>query len=233
VDKQAISDAVYGGGKIFADTPVWKGSAWGDAVDDSIRTYPLDPRATESLLSQAGVSKSSDGFYRGPDGRLAVEVATTDGPDFVRELLVLADRFGAAGLEIRQRVVPAAQIQDAQVRATFSGVFINSSSMGEPGLQSLATTQIGTAANRWLGGNRGAWSSPDFDRLLTTFNTTLDRGERVLLVRQMLRLYGEELPWISLFFTSLSTAFVGGLKGIAPVAPESTVAWNIHQWEFN
>lgn len=233
VDKQAINDAVYAGGKILADTPVWTGSAWGDAVDSSMLTYPLDLRATESLMNQVGVSKGTDGFYRGSDGRLSLEVAALEGPDSARELLVVADRLGAAGLEVRQRVVPPVQVQDAQVRATFTAVFITSSSMGEPVLQSLASTQIGTPANRWLGGNLGAWSSPDYDRLLKAFNTSLDRAERVVLVREMLRLYSEELPWISLFFTSLSTAFVAGLKGPAPVAPESTVAWNIHEWEFS
>src|SRR5436309_1277553 len=32
LDKQAMSDAVYAGSAIFAESPVWKGSAWGDAV---------------------------------------------------------------------------------------------------------------------------------------------------------------------------------------------------------
>lgn len=39
------------------------------------------------------------------------------------------------------------------------------------------------------------WASPDFDRLLDTFNTTLVRGDWVVLVRQMLELYSQDLPW--------------------------------------
>jgi peptide/nickel transport system substrate-binding protein len=232
VDKQAISDAVYGGTKIQADTPVWSGSAWGAALDGSIATYPLDLATTDRLLGEAGYRKA-DGFYQGTDGRLTLVVATIDGPDFARELLVLADRMAAAGVEVQQRVVPAVQAQNAQVRSVFPALFINSSSMGDPGMHSLASAQFGTAANRWLGGNRGGWSSPEFDRLLTAFDTSLDHDERLNDIRGMLRLYSEDLPWISLFFTSLSTAYVTELSGVAPVVPETTVAWNIHEWEFD
>ncbi|HZT06113.1 MAG TPA: ABC transporter substrate-binding protein, partial [Chloroflexota bacterium] len=45
IDKRAISDAVFSGQAVFSDNPIWKGSGWGDALDDSIPTYPFDPRA--------------------------------------------------------------------------------------------------------------------------------------------------------------------------------------------
>jgi len=232
VDKQAMSDAVYGGQAIFADTPVWSGSAWGDALDDSILTYPLDLRATESLMNQAGYSKGSDGFYRGADGRISLEVATVTSPASVTELIVLADSLRAAGLDVQQRVVPAAQAQDNQVRATHPTMFTSTTNSGEPAVGNLASAQIPSAATRWLGGNRGGWSSSDYDRLLGAFNTTLDRGDRVRLMRQMLRLYSEELPSISLFFRGSAFAFVNEIKGPARAAPESNPAWNIYEWEF-
>jgi peptide/nickel transport system substrate-binding protein len=232
VDRQALSDAVYGGQMIFADTPVWTGSAWGAAMDASVPTYPLDLRASENLMNQAGVNKGSDGLYRWPEGRLSFELATTEDPDSIRELLVLADRLGAAGLDVQQRVIPAALAQDGQLRATFPTIQLIGTYLGQPALDRLASAEIPAAGNRWLGGNRGGWSSREFDQLLSTFNTTLDHGERVNLVRQMLRIFGDEVPWITLLFRATSFAYVAELKGPALTAPESDVGWNIYQWEF-
>ncbi|HEY3118185.1 MAG TPA: ABC transporter substrate-binding protein, partial [Chloroflexota bacterium] len=231
-NKQAMSDAVYGGQAVFADTPVWSGSAWGDAVDDSIPTYPFDPRAAASLMDQAGMSKGSDGFFRGPEGRISLEIATVTSPASVSELVVMADGLRTAGFEVQQKVIPAAQAQDNQVRATYATMFTSTTNSGESAMGNLATAQIPSAATRWLGGNRGAWSSSEFDRLFNTFNTTLDRSERVRLMRQMLRLYADDLPLISLFFRGSAFAHVAELTGPGPCAPETNPAWNIHEWEF-
>ncbi|MBM2809795.1 MAG: 4-phytase [Chloroflexi bacterium] len=232
VDREAIAVAIYGGHAITTDTPIWTGSAWGDVVDSSIPAYRLDPRATESLMNQAGFSKASDGFYRGSEGRLSPELATSESPDAVRELLAMANELQAAGLDIQQRVVPVALAQDAQLKATFPTMLVAGTDIGEAALNYLASTQIPTAGNFWQGLNRGGWSSPDYDRLLTSFNNTLDRATRVSLARQMMRVYGEDVPVISLLFPAGLVAHVAKLQGPANTAGESNLAWNVHQWEF-
>ena len=184
-------------------------------------------------MIQAGFTKGSDGFYRGADGRLSLELATTEDPDNVREILVLADGLRSAGFDVQQKVLPAALAQDAQVRASFAAMQVSNTNMGEPALHGLAGSQIPTPNNRWLGGNRGAWVSPTFDRLLDAFNTTLDRDDRVQLVRQMLRVYADDLPTISLFFRAQPFAYANALHGPGKAAPESNVAWNIYEWEFD
>jgi len=232
IDRQAINAAIYGGNAVVTDTPIWTGSVWGDVVDDSIPRYPLDLRATENLLNQAGFSKGPDGFYRGADGRLSPELVTSESPDAVRELLVMANALQAAGLDIQQRVIPAALAQDSELKATFPTMLIAGTDVGEAALNYLVSTQTPSASNLWQGLNRGGWSSPDYDRLLTAFNNTLDRPARVTLARQMLRVYGEELPVISLLFPSGLVAYAARLQGPTNAAPESSLAWNIHQWEF-
>ncbi|HEY3117486.1 MAG TPA: ABC transporter substrate-binding protein, partial [Chloroflexota bacterium] len=171
IDKQAVSDAVFDGQAVFSDTAVWSGSGWGDALDDSIPTYPFDLRAAESLLGQSGYSKGSDGAYRGPEGRLSLELAISESPDSVRQILVMADSMRNAGLDVEQRVISRIQAQDAQVRATFPALQVVGIGLGEQALNALSSAQIPTPNNRWLGGNRGGWASPDYDRLLASFNT--------------------------------------------------------------
>jgi len=232
IDKQAVSDAAYSGQAILADTPIWSGSLWGAALDDTVPTYPFDPRAAERLLNESGFSKGADGFYRGPDGQLSFELSSTESPTTAAEIQVTASQLQAVGLETQQRVIPRLQAQDPQVRASFPAMQLISTLMDEPGLDTLASAQIPSDNNRWIGGNRGAWSSPAFDRLLETFNTTLSRADRVDLVRQMLKIYGQELPRIAMYFPATPFAYVAALRGPMVVAPESRVAWNIHEWEF-
>ena len=232
LDKQGIGDATYAGQAIITDTPIWTNSAWGEALDDSIPRYPLDPRATESLMNQAGHSKGSDGFYRGAEGRLSFEITATESPATNAEIPVTAHQLQTAGFETQQRLIPAPQAQDGQLRAIFPAMQNISTLMGEPGLNTMASSQIPAEGNRWIGGNRGAWSSPEYDRLLGTFNHTLSRGDRVALVRQMLRISNEEVPRVSLFFPANAFAHVAALQGATVVAPESRVAWNVHHWEF-
>jgi len=232
VDKQTISEAVYANEAIPSESMVWAKSKWGPALDGSIATYPFDRRASERLMNEAGYAKVGDGLFAGPDGQLTLDVVTTADPDNVREILVIADSLRAAGFEIQQRVLPAAQAQNSQIRASFPTMQISNTNMGEPAMQGLVSSQIPTAANRYLGGNRGGWTSPEYDRVVMTFNQTLDGAERVSLVRQALRLYAEDLPSVPLFFRAQPFAFAAGIKGPAVAAPESSVVWNIHEWEY-
>ena len=70
------------------------------------------------------------------------------------------------------------------------------------------------------------------DRLLSSFNTTLDRTERLNQVRQMLLLFADDLPWVAMLFRATSFAYVKELTGPALAAPESDVGWDIYTWEF-
>jgi peptide/nickel transport system substrate-binding protein len=232
VDKHTVNEAIYDGQGVLSDGPVWSGSEWGAALDDAIPAYSFDLRATERWMSQAGLSKGSDGFYRGPDGRLSLELAISESPDSVRQILVMADGLRSAGLNVEQRVIPRVLSQDAELRATFPAMYVVGVGLGEVALNSLASSQIASPATRWQGFNRGGWSSPEYDQLLKTFNTTLDRGERVGLVRQMLRVYAEEVPSFGLFFPAQAFGYVTELTGPAPRAPETNSAWNIYEWEF-
>lgn len=230
VDLPAINDAIYRGKAIITSTPIWTGSEWGAAVDDSIRTYPLDLRATESLLNQAGWSKGPDGSYRGPEGRLSLEMATTGSPESRGDVPVIADGLQTAGVEVQQRALTSAQQQDGEARSSFPALFTSSSSVNEAGIETLASSQIPTAANRWQGTNLGGWSSPEYDRLFSQFRTTLDRGERMALVRQALRVYSEELPAMSQVFPAGVFAYAAGIIG--PKKEVGGGLWNINEWEF-
>ena len=202
-------------------------------MDESIPRYPYDPRAADGLLNQAGISKGPDGFYRGPEGRLSPDMAITEDPDSVRQIALMENLLRGLGLDAQQRVIPRALAQDAETRATFPALHLIGVGLGEIVLQISAGSEVPSAANKWIGFNRGGWSSPEYDRLLARFNTTLERKDRIELVRQMLRIYSEETPAFGTFFRGQAFAFVSALQGPTRVAPEANIPWDIYAWEFN
>jgi peptide/nickel transport system substrate-binding protein len=233
IDKSVINEAVFGGDGLFSESMIWSGSEWGPATEHPLATYPYDARRSEQLMSEAGLSRGTDGFYVSErEGRFSGSIGTTAATDFEAEMLILADTWRRAGFDIQESVLPAAQAQDSQVRATFRTMFTSSTNMGEPAMLNYVARAIPGPENRWSGGNRGGWASPQYDRLVELFNRTLDRGERIEQVASLLRIFTDELPAIPLFFRAQPMAHVPALRGPGVAAPESSMIWNVHEWEF-
>ncbi|HEY3117176.1 MAG TPA: ABC transporter substrate-binding protein, partial [Chloroflexota bacterium] len=232
IDRPPANEAAYGGQAILADSMISANSEWGPAMDTSIVTYPYDLRRTEALMGEAGFTKGPDGTYMGPSERFSAELATQESQDSVPELLVMADGLRRAGFEVRERVIPAAQSQDVETLVTYPAMLTTTTFIGEPALITLLAAQIPLASNRWRGSNRSGWSDPEFERLFALFDRTLDHDQRGAPVRQMVRIYSEQLPLVSLYFPASFSAYVAAVKGPAVAAPESSPSWNLHQWEF-
>ena len=104
--------------------------------------------------------------------------------------------------------------------------------MGESTLIAFNLEGIPSPANRWRGTNRGGWTNQPYDRLVDAFNTTLDRAQRQQQVAEMARHFTEDLPAISLFFRTQPWAHTAALRGVEVAAPETNMAWNVHEWQF-
>ena len=184
-------------------------------------------------MAEAGFTRAAGGIYTHlADGRFAGEMKTNAAADNESELLALAGGWQQAGFEFQTTVVPAAQAQDPEVRSTFSSIYTNNTGVGESTAIQMVSSGIPTPANRWRGSNRGGWSQPEYDRLVESYERTLDTGQRSQQMVQMMRIFNDELPAISLFFRTQPWAHVAALTGIVVVAPESSMAWNVHEWEF-
>jgi ABC-type oligopeptide transport system substrate-binding subunit len=91
--------------------------------------------------------------------------------------------------------------------------------------------QTPRAENNWRGGNnRGGWASPDYDRVLQGFTATLEPSARSAQLAELARIFTDDLPMISLLFQGNPYAHIAALHGPAVTAPESAVAWNVHEW---
>jgi ABC-type transport system substrate-binding protein len=153
-------------------------------------------------------------------------------PQNEAELQALASQWRQAGFDFQTAVLPAAQSQDAEIRATYTGLFTNNTNVGETTATQLTTSGIPSAANRWRGGNRGGWTNPEYDRLVEIYDRSLDDNTRGQTMAQMMRIFTEDVGSISLFFRTQPWPHVAALHGLQVVAPESNMSWNIHEWEF-
>ncbi|MBM2809802.1 MAG: peptide transporter substrate-binding protein [Chloroflexi bacterium] len=101
-------------------------------------------------------------------------------------------------------------------------------------LASLTTVQVGGPQNRWSGRNRQGWSNGEFDRLVETFNSTLEPERRIDMRARIGGLLSEELLSIMMHFNLNPVVFVSALKGLVEPAASATgnTAWNIQEWEL-
>jgi peptide/nickel transport system substrate-binding protein len=228
VDKDALNQALFEGQGIMGETPIWPSVEYASDLDRVITKYPYDLRRAEQLMGEAAYAKSADGTYVGRAGRFATELMVIAQPQNEAEMSIMAAGWRQAGFDIREAILPAAQAQSGQVRASFSGLFTSGGGSGEGLLANLASSGIPRAENRWTGSNRGAWSNPEYDRLFEAFNTTLDRRERNRQVIDMMRIFTAELGAFSLYFQPAIAAHVAALRG-----PElSGAGWDVQLWEF-
>jgi peptide/nickel transport system substrate-binding protein len=233
VEKSSINEAVYAGGSLVADFMIPAISAYGGAIDRSIAKYPYDLRRGEQLMNDAGFTRAADGmFASAAEGRFVVEAKTNASADNASEQAVLASEWRRAGFDVQESILPAAQSQDNQVRATYPGMFTFNTALGIAALMNHTSERFPRAENRWQGGNRGGWSNAGFDRLGDSFNTTLDQSERERQAVEMAKLISDDEPEISLFFRTQPWIHVKSLSGPQLVAPESNMTWNIYEWEF-
>jgi peptide/nickel transport system substrate-binding protein len=224
LDREALNEALIDGQGKIAHTLINPSEDYFPEAEGVVTRYPFDLRQTEQLLASVGYVKGADGGYTSPTaGRFAVEVKTLAGGQNEAEMAILGDQLRRAGFAATEAVLPAAQIQDGQARATFSGVQTTSGGF----IDILSSKNTSRPENRWQGHNRGSWANPEFDRLIDLFETTLERPERARHIAQAAKLYSDEVPSIPLYHNVRVVPHVAALKGPVPGIP-----WNVHLWEL-
>jgi len=232
VDKGPLNESLYDGDGIYADSVMPPMSIWGPAAERGAARYPFDLRRSEQLMSEAGFARGPDGYASPGEGRFSAEVRTNSAADNEAEVSILASGWRQTGFDMQEAILPSAQAQNPEARATFSALFTYSQNLGESALLGLSSASIPRAENRWAGANRDGWSNAEYDRLLQVFTTSLVRDEREQMVTQMVRVLTDEVHAISLFFRAQPWAYVNALRGPQLVPPEANMSWNLPEWEL-
>jgi peptide/nickel transport system substrate-binding protein len=224
VDKDTLNTGLFNGEAVLSDTPVPPHVDYFAAVERAISKYPFDLRRAEQLMNEAGYSKGTDGNYTSAtSGRFTPEIGVIVGPQNEAVMNTMVAGWHTAGFAFTEFVLPAAQAQDGQARASFTSMFTTDGG----NLPILGTAYIPSPENRWNGNNRSNWSNATYDRLVDQWNTTLDRNERNGRMVEMARVYSEDIPSTPLYYNIGATAHVAGLRGPANEAED------IELWDFS
>ncbi|HZT06853.1 MAG TPA: ABC transporter substrate-binding protein [Chloroflexota bacterium] len=237
IDRDALNAGLFEGQGFTGDTLVPPTVSYFADVDRAITKYPYDVRRAEQYMAEAGYTKDQDGFYATRTGdRFHTDVRVTAGPEFERGQAILIDTWRRAGFDVSGSVLAAAEARDREARQTFPGMASRGGGFEE---RSLIGAEIGSAANRWTGDNRGGWSSAEYDRVYDSFSGTLDRDERERLGIQMLKLISDDVPVYPMYIGLQVNAQVAGLSGPDPgtsgfgaLSPATLPYWNIGEWEL-
>jgi peptide/nickel transport system substrate-binding protein len=232
-DKKEVFDAVTGGHGLLSDTFTSPNQEYQPQVDREIMKYPHDPRRAQQLLEDAGFRRDASGMFLTPRGEpMDVPLNFTGGTSqFEQETAILADQMKRAGINGIPRVLPSSA--SSEDRALLPGIVAGSGG-GDTGFLNAHSSNIASAATRWNGGNRAAYSNPEFDRLANTFGGTVNPAERLQLIIQMERILSVDVPTHFMYYHGRVWAHDARLKGpIARlVSGASDPTTMIHKWEW-
>jgi peptide/nickel transport system substrate-binding protein len=232
-DKKAVFDAVTAGHGLLSDTFTSPNQEYQHMVDREVMKYPHDPRRAQQLLEEVGYTRDANGMFVTPRGEaMDVQMNYTGGTSqFEQETAILVDQMKQAGINGLSRVLPtSASTED---RALLPGIVAGSGGQ-DTGFLNAHSINIATAANRWNGSNRAAYSNPEFDRLANAFDDALNPTERIQLIMQMEKIISTDLPTIFMYYHGRVWAHDARLKGpgVRLVGGASHPTSTIYKWEW-
>jgi peptide/nickel transport system substrate-binding protein len=234
VDRPLMVDSLLLGLTLPAYSFVFPNDATYARVDEAIAKYPYDANRARQLLAEAGWERGSDGVLRTESGqRFTFGVHTLEGTQYVKEAQVVVDAWRALGIAAELEVIPRAQQNNREYRASFTGA-ANRSMSRRDWAGKWRTDQIPNESNQWRPDNRGAFANPAVDRLSTEFRRELDPAKRADTVVQFFRVISEEVPSIPFYYLVRVYAIRAGLKGVdPPELGEGDPMFNVHRmrWE--
>src|SRR5207249_3000569 len=100
-----LADVTYEELGLLADTIFLPTTPFYSRIDQAITKYPYDPRRTEELMREAGITRGpGGGLENQEDGKLSLEILSSAGPLYDSQRTIIADGWRQAGLEVRERL---------------------------------------------------------------------------------------------------------------------------------
>ena len=233
IDRQALTDQLFGGRQPVADSNV-NPLDWVHA--DEIPKYPFDPIKAAALLDAAGWKQRRRGVRHNAKGEpLRLELMTTAG-NRLRELVeqVLQSQWKNAGIDVRIRNEPARVFFGRTVtERKFSALAMYAwiSAPESVPRTTLHSAHIPTAENNYAGQNYTGFKNAEMDGILETIETELDREKRRKLWHRLQTIYATELPVLPLYFRANPYVLPKWLKGVTPTGHQFPSTLWAEYWE--
>jgi len=231
IDRQAIDDGIFDGQAPIPYAIVTSTVPYYAQIDSAIAKYPYDPAKAAQLMTEAGFTRGSTGFFVGPNGEpFQPAFWNSAGAQKEQVMDIVVDTWKQAGIDSQPFVLPAALEQSQQARATFPGMLVYNLAFAGTvtSADKLTSPEIATPANNWNGQNRGGWSNTDFDTLFDRYSSTLQPADQIDALVRMMKVYTEQVANMPLFYEQDVVSHQANLRG--PEGDSSN--WNIYAWEL-
>jgi peptide/nickel transport system substrate-binding protein len=209
MDRQAIIDAIWRGQAGIANTLLPR-EHWAAASDAEITQYPHDVARAERLLDEAG-------FHRGPDGiRLRLTLKTSTDESTRLMAAVLQQQLRTVGIRLEIRSTEFGTFYADVTRGAFQMYALRWIGSNED--PDIFRYTYGTNSFPPKGANRGRYSNPRIDALLTSAASETDQTKRRADYVEVQKILAVDLPGIPLWYPNNEVVHSRRIDGVKPEA---------------
>jgi peptide/nickel transport system substrate-binding protein len=205
------------------------------AVESAILKYEFDLNRARRGLEELGYARGADGMYVDTAGqRLSLDIAATEGLDIqVKAMFAVSDAWQRLGIEMRPVVKSSQTNVDREENANFPGFRVSRqpNPIGEMTRYLIASAPV--AGNRYTGQNFARYMNQEYNDLIERYFLTIPKGERLEILRQVLRHQSESLHQMGLFYNVQSVAIGKRVQGVTNSGVSGfNQTWNAHLWSI-
>ncbi|MGH9263773.1 MAG: ABC transporter substrate-binding protein [Acidimicrobiales bacterium] len=199
-----VQTVLLGRGRPGRDGWVHPDSAWADPQGGHV----YDVAGANRALDEAGYRRGDDGIRRTPDGdrvEFTLSVAANE-PQHTRSAQLISQQVEAIGVKVNVESVDAATLRQRRNTGNIDSFITNLESHAHADPDALYFFFHSPAPNA-PGAIFGAYSNPEFDRLVEQARVTVDNAERKRLLVEAQRIYAQDSPALVLYYPNGDYAY--------------------------
>jgi peptide/nickel transport system substrate-binding protein len=203
------------------------------AVESAIVKYDFDINRARRGLEELGYVRGADGTYvDGAGQRLALDIAATEGLEIqVKAMFAVSDAWQRLGIEMRPLVKSSQTNVDREENANFPGFRVSRQPNAIAEMTRYLIASAPVAANRFTGQNFARYMNQEYNDLIERYFLTIPKGERMDILRQIVRHQSESLHQMGLFYNVQSVAIGKRVQGVTNSGVSGfNQTWNAHLW---
>ncbi|MGD9695826.1 MAG: peptide ABC transporter substrate-binding protein [Thermoleophilia bacterium] len=203
--------------------------------EPAFERYSYRPDEAAALLERAGWTREGDGIFQ-KDGRpLRITLLTNSESDLRGTTArLLSQQARAAGIDLVPRSAPADRIFGGIItQGDFQALMTAAGSGVDPSVTAiLASDQIPSEGNGFVGQNVYRWSDAAADRLMRLSDRQVDAAARARTLGRLQDIVAAQVPLIPLYLQPNTAAFDDSLTGVEVNPTQAEVFWNSATWSL-
>lgn len=227
INRQELADSIQSGMAPVAHGILSPQAGEYAATESAVIRYDYDSRTASQLIEGLGYTRSPDGFRDATGQKLTVELRTGGLQVAQKALFPIRDFWQQVGVGVDAVVIPPQQYDDREYRITRPAFELSRQTASVAAVAQYNSLNVPSPDNRWTGSNRIRYQNAEFDELSDRLLATIPWGERIDLLRQILRHMSERALILFQFYDVGPTLIGNRVQQVV----KGTSMYNAHLWE--